>query len=275
MESHFSLWQVLVLAIMQGITEFLPISSDGHLAILAPLLFGGGDPPADMFLLTVVLHLGTLGSILVFYWRRVLCLLGEDRRVLWLICLGTIPAVALVLVCKLVFDEQFEKVLASPLLAGLMLPVTGLALITSESLARGNRDYRQLTWFDSLQIGAAQALAILPGLSRSGTTIAAGLGRGMSRMSAAAYSFLLAIPALAGAGIYEGFSFLKEGKPLSTPVADLALGAMLSFAVGLGALAVLSRMLERGRLHYFGWYCIALGIAVTLWQLWAITSASH
>jgi undecaprenyl-diphosphatase len=262
----FSLWQVVVLAVVQGITEFLPISSDGHLVVIAPLLFGRGSGPPNMMDLTIALHLGTLGSILVFYRRRVAELLTNDRRVLGLICLGTVPAVALVLACKLLFEPWFEPVLQSRLLAGLMLPVTGLALLWSQSWS-GKRDYRDLTWLESLLIGLAQATAILPGLSRSGTTITAGLGLGLSRMSAATYSFLLAIPALAGAGVYEGFSLLKDNNPLSAPPAYLAVGAIVSFFVGLGALKALSRMLERGRLHYLGWYCIALGAAVTIWQL--------
>src|SRR5262245_32206953 len=100
---QFSLWQVLVLAVVQGITEFLPVSSDGHLALVEPLLWlGSSDQPHAMDL-TIMLHLGTLGSILVYYRQRVFRLLGEDRRVMWLIALGTLPAVVLVLVCKWVF----------------------------------------------------------------------------------------------------------------------------------------------------------------------------
>ena len=111
-------------------------------------------------------------------------------------------------------------------------------------------------------IGIAQAAAILPGLSRSGSTIAAGLTLGMSRSAAATYSFLLAIPALAGAGVYEAFKMLKQPEPLSASPRDLAIGAAVSFAVGLAALALLQRVVERGRLHYFGWYCVGLGVVV-------------
>jgi undecaprenyl-diphosphatase len=259
---QFSLWQVLVLAVVQGITEFLPVSSDGHLALVEPLLRGNqADAPSSMDL-TIILHLGTLGSILVYYRERIFRLLGEDRRVLFLIVLGTIPAVALVLCCKMFFDEWFEPILKSTLMAGIMLPVTGAALLWAHYRGGGQRDYRELKWTDSLLIGLAQATAILPGLSRSGTTIAAGLSRGMSRASAATYSFLLAIPALAGAGVYEAFSMLKDPKPLSASPVNLTIGAAVSFVVGLAAIAVLTRVLERGRLHYFGWYCIALGLIV-------------
>jgi undecaprenyl-diphosphatase len=260
---QYSLWQVLVLAVVQGITEFLPVSSDGHLAIIEPLLWPNSASRPQSMDLTIVLHLGTLGSILVYYRQRAFRLLGEDRNVLWLIVLGTLPAVALVLLCKLLFDDEvFESTLKWPLLAGLMLPVTGAALIWTHARSAGDRDYHQLTWWDSLLIGMAQAAAILPGLSRSGSTIAAGLSLGMSRPAAANYSFLLAIPALAGAGVYEAFSMFRHRMPLSTSVPNLVIGALLSFVVGLAALALLSRVVERGRLHYFGWYCVVLGLAV-------------
>jgi undecaprenyl-diphosphatase len=263
---QFSLWQVLVLAVVQGVTEFLPISSDGHLAVIKPLLFGSGTPPSSLDL-TIALHLGTLGSILVFYHRRILRLLTEDRRVVPLLVIGTIPAVALVLVAKKLLDQQLEAVLESPLLAGFMLPVSGAALLWSLRQPPGSMEYRDLPWWKSLLIGIAQAAAILPGLSRSGSTIAAGLGLGMSRRAAASYSFLLAIPALAGAGAYEGLSLLKDREPLSAPASYLAIGAGVSFAVGLLALRLLNALLERGQLHWFGWYCIVLGAIVVAWQL--------
>ncbi len=264
---QFEWWQVLVLAVVQGITEFLPISSDGHLAIVAPLLLGGSDRQIDLDL-TITLHMGTLGSILVYYRRRIARLLGEDRRVIPLLFIGTLPAVAVVLASKvLVDDERFEQSLASPLLAGIMLPVSGIVLLWSLSLRAGKREYRDLTWAESLFIGICQATAILPGLSRSGTTIASGLSRGLDRPAAAGYSFLLAIPALAGAGSYEALKLLTTGKQLSTSPTLLALGAAVSFIVGLAAVALLERLLIRGQLKWFGWYCIVLGIAVVVWQL--------
>jgi undecaprenyl-diphosphatase len=258
---QFSLWQVLVLAVVQGITEFLPVSSDGHLALAKPLLWGSGSPPESLDL-TIVLHVGTLGSILVYFWRRIVSLLGEDRRVLWLIVVGTIPLVIVFLICKLALDEWFEPVLESTRLASIMLPVTGIALIWSQRQARGSRDYRDLRWSDSLWIGTAQAAAILPGLSRSGSTIAAELLLGLSRSAAVTYSFLLAIPALGGAGVYGGYKMLRHPEQLSTSPANLAIGAAVSFIVGLAALALLERVMQRGRLHYFGWYCIGLGTVV-------------
>jgi len=259
---QFSLWQVLVLAVVQGVTEFLPVSSDGHLALIEPLLWGRGTELPKSMDLTIVLHLGTLGSILVFYRHWIARLLGQDRRALWLIVVGTLPAVGLVLLCKFVFDKAFEPVLKSTLLTGFMLPVTGIALIWAQRAGAGERTYRDLSWFESLLIGIAQAAAILPGLSRSGSTIAAGMALKLSRPAAATYSFLLAIPALAGAGVYEAFSMAKDKVPLSTSSGNLLIGALVSFVVGLAALGLLKRIVEHARLHYFGWYCILLGAIV-------------
>src|SRR4030095_6917772 len=136
-------------AVIQGVTEFLPISSDGHLVVVRPLLFSAGSAPTNAMDLTIVLHLGTLGSILVYYFRRIVRLIGEDRRVLWTLAVGTLPAVAIVLACKAAFGEQFERILQSELLAGFMLPVTGLAVLWAMLQKPGAWEYRELTWRDA------------------------------------------------------------------------------------------------------------------------------
>jgi undecaprenyl-diphosphatase len=259
---QFELWQVLVLAVVQGITEFLPISSDGHLALAEPLIWQSSQPRPNAMDLTIVLHMGTLGSILVYYRERIWRLLGEDRRVLWLMCVGTVPAVALVLTDKFLFDEWIESTLKNTLLTGCMLMASGSMLLIAQRVGKGSRDYRSLRTYESVLIGCAQATAILPGLSRSGTTISSALALGLSRPAAATYSFLLAIPALAGAGVYKGYSMLKHPEALSTSPANLTIGCLVSFLVGLVAIAVLTRVLARGRLHYFAWYCIVLGVVV-------------
>lgn len=257
------LWQVLVLAVVQGITEFLPISSDGHLVLFANLL-NENTENLDVSSVVIALHMGTLGSIIVFYWQRLWALLKADRRVVPLLIVGTIPAIILGLPIKLLAEKA---ILESPLLAGLMLPATGLLLIWSSRQPPGNIDYRQLTWKQAVAIGTAQAAAILPGLSRSGCTISTALGLRLTRESAATFSFLLAVPALAGAGVLELIKIIKKGdfQPAVAPL-DLTLGVVLSFVVGLAALWVLVRMLERGRFAIFGWYCIVLGVCVTIWQ---------
>jgi undecaprenyl-diphosphatase len=264
---QFSLWQIAVLAVVQGVTEFLPISSDGHLVLVRPLLFPSGNAPKEAMDVTIALHLGTLGSIVVYYFRRIAGLLAEDRRVIGLLGIGTLPAVVIVLVGKKLLGERFEPILQSELLAGLMLPVTGGIVLWAMRHPAGAREYRDLSWGEAIWIGICQATAILPGLSRSGTTISAGLGLGLTRTAAATYSFLLAIPALAGAGVYEVWSLIREPHPLSAQPVHLAIGAVISFAVGLAAIWSLERLLARGQLQWLAWYCIVLGVAVVVWKL--------
>ena len=251
-------WQVLVLAIVQGITEFLPISSDGHLLLLATWL-QGGKTSAETHDLTIVLHGGTLASIIVYYWREIVGLVTKDWRSIGLIAVGTLPAVLIGLPMKM--TAWGEAILNSTLLAGACLMITGVILLATGRLTPGQLTYARLPWTSALWIGIAQAFALLPGWSRSGSTIAAGLGLGLSRSQSATFSFLLAIPALSGAGVLGGIHLLKSPS-FSTPPWQLALGAGVSFVVGIGALWWLNRWLAKGRLHLFGWYCIALGLVV-------------
>ena len=259
------LWQIIVLAAVQGVTEFLPISSDGHLVVVSPLLYGSSTPPPGIATLTIVLHMGTLLSIIVFYWQRVMRLIGEDRRVLGLIVVGTLPAVIIGVPIKFFA----EPILESVWLAGLLLPVTGLALLWLKRFPAEGKDYREMSVLDAWWIGVLQASAILPGISRSGTTISCGVTRGLSRSSAATFSFLMAIPAIAGAGVLEVLKHLikPEGPPL--PIAHGLIGGAVAFVVGLVALWWLNVWLQRGRLHWFAWYCIGLGICVLAWQTYA------
>jgi undecaprenyl-diphosphatase len=260
---QLSFWQMLILAVVQGITEFLPVSSSGHLVVVSHWLAPGED--LDQFVeLNVVLHLGTLGSIVVYYWRHLVRLLGEDRRILGLIAIGTAPAVAIGLPLRL-FGKDL---LASPSLTGAMLLVTGgLLLLASRFTARQSEEYQRLSPWQALWIGLAQACALLPGISRSGTTISTGLLTGLSPRAATAFSFLLALPAIGGAGVLEVAKMAAGRAPASSlPMSWLAIGALVSFGVGLGAIAILVRMLERNRLHWFAWWCIPLGLLVLAWQ---------
>jgi undecaprenyl-diphosphatase len=259
---ELSLWQILVLAVVQGVTEFLPISSDGHLAVVSEFLAPGQD--LDKFVeVNIVLHLGTLGSILVYYFRRIMRLLGEDRRLIGLIILGTIPAV----VVGLPLHKFGKHILGDPLLAGLMLPVTGLLLIVASRFQNGKQDYRDITWRQALLIGCAQVFALLPGISRSGTTISSGVALGLSPKSATTFSFLLALPAIAGAGVLEMIEIAGSEGGGQTPVPWLIAGAVTSFVVGLAAVSLLVRVVEKQRLHWFAYWVIPFGIAVVIWQL--------
>jgi undecaprenyl-diphosphatase len=260
---------VVILAVVQGITEFLPISSSGHLVVVAALLSPTGTTAGlDVSDVNIVLHAGTLLSILVYYWRRVWHLLGEDRRVIATLAIGTVPAAVLGFTIKL----KFEHLLESPVVAGAMLIVTGLVLIAASRVPRGDNTYQQLSYRRSFGIGLAQAVAILPGISRSGSTICAGVAAGLSPRNSATFSFLLAIPVISGATILE-LKDLIEGVSVTTPISYLAIGAAIAFVVGFLALSWLVRWLEKGRLEYFAYWCIPVGTAVLLWQWFSQTSA--
>ncbi|MBN2021486.1 MAG: undecaprenyl-diphosphate phosphatase [Pirellulales bacterium] len=260
--------EILLLAIIQGIGEFLPISSSGHVVVGLELFERFGREIPDRLTVNIVLHLGTLASILVFYRRRIVQLLGADRRVILLVLVGSIPAGAAgLLIKKTALGAPIEAALENALLAGAMFPLTGLGLLWAARRAGGQTPCRDLSYRGALAIGLFQALAILPGISRSGATIVAGLATGLRRDEAAAFSFLLAIPAIAGAGLLETVDVLRGGT-LDTPPLTLLVGALVSFAVGLAALAWLIRWLQTGRLHLFAWYLIPLGALVVLWQLW-------
>jgi undecaprenyl-diphosphatase len=259
---QLTLWQIVILAIIQGVTEFLPVSSSGHLVIAAAVLTNNDAEALDVSDVNIMLHMGTLLSILVFYWQRVVRLMGQDRRTLHLLAVATLPAVVVGLPLKLFLEELLE----SPLLAGCLLIVTGLVLLWVARRKQGSAEYQQLSYGQSLFIGICQAFAILPGLSRSGTTISAGLSANLSPRSAATFSFLMAIPAIGGAGLLE-VAHLASGAEVATPLRYLAVGALIAFAVGLISLWWLVQCLERGRLQWFAWWCIPVGLAVVIWQV--------
>jgi len=263
-----SLWEIILLGIVQGLTEFLPVSSSGHLVVANALLETlGSEPVEDLIEVSIVLHLGTLAAVLVFYRREIFRLLGVDRRAVPLLIVGTIPAVIFGLLIKKGPFESLEKqILENPLVAGLMFPVTALVLLWVARRPPGDTDYPELTWQKSLTIGLMQAVAILPGISRSGFTIAAGLGVGLQRKAASTYAFLLAIPVIAGAGLLEGIEAF-QAETTGTAPWNLAVGFFVAFAVGSVALKLLVRWVQQGRLAMFAYYLLPLGIAVTAWQL--------
>jgi len=251
-------WVLAILAVVQGLTEFLPISSSGHLVIGASLL----GPPSESFdvaEITIALHVGTLLSILVYYRRRIVRLAGRDRGAVRSVVVGTIPAVLV----GVPVEMWWEDFLESPLIAGLMLLVTGCILLGMRRPAAGDGDYPQMSVGDAWWVGLAQAAAILPGLSRSGSTIFAGTRRGLRPQAAATFSFLLAIPAIAGAGLLKAASMVAKGTPPMTPWSHLLGGVAISFVVGLAALAWLVAWLEQGRIWWFALWCLPLGVLVT------------
>jgi undecaprenyl-diphosphatase len=277
-----NLFQALLLGILQGASEFLPISSSGHLVLVPWLL----NWPAPGLTFDAVVHWGTAAAVVVYFWRdwvtlagAAIRILGEtgffrknpvsggaepsqgstDARLVWLILLGTIPAA----VIGYLFDDFFEAMFARPVAAAGFLLVTAALLTASERIGRREHGVESLTWLDALLVGLAQALAIFPGVSRSGATIAAGLTRNLKRESAARFSFLLATPIILAAGLFKLVDLVEAGG-LATQGSALILGFVAAGVVGYGCIHFLMRYLEQRRLYPFAVYCAVAGILCLL-----------
>lgn len=252
----------IVLGIIQGISEFLPISSDGHLVIGEALLnaITGETSTGHGMFEEVALHIGTLGAIVVIYWKDLIAAL-TDRKLLLSMVIATIPAVIVGLTLKDWFDATFD----SPIIAAVGLLVTAIFLLTAQWLERNDGVDQEITPMIALVIGLFQSLALLPGVSRSGSTISSAVLMGVSRLSAARFSFLIAVPAVSGAIVLTMKDLIT--KPALQPHwGPLMVGVAISFVVGLAALKVLLAMLARYPLSWFAYYCIAAGLGVLLWQ---------
>ncbi|MDR1269083.1 MAG: undecaprenyl-diphosphate phosphatase [Planctomycetaceae bacterium] len=241
----------MIISIVQGIGEFLPISSSGHLAVTEHLFGRFGQPltgsETDFIKLEILLHLGTLIAVLIVFRQRIVDLFGKDLRLIPLLIIGTLPAVVVGLLVKK-FAPWIE---ADLYIISICFAVTGFLLILSRN-TDGEKTCSTMTWFDALVIGTVQAVAILPGLSRSGSTIVAGLFRKLRRDEAATFSFLLAIPVIGGIGILELKGLLKpntEPDAISTHL--LLVGMSVSCVVGIAALVWLLDWLKKGQLWYF------------------------
>ncbi len=252
----------IVLGLVQGLTEFLPISSSGHLVIV-PVMLGWEEPSLG---LTVMLHMGTLVALLIYFRQELIDLTlgllgrGEDpaaaRRVIRFLVIGTVPAVVAGLALGGFFEETFER----PYETCVELVITGLLLVGMERYGERARR-RPLDDGRAAFIGVGQALAILPGISRSGATIGAGLLAGLTREEATRFSFLLSIPAIAGAGLLD----LAEGELVVTG-ASIA-GTILSGIAGYLSIHYLLRFVRTHSLTVFAWYLFAIGpiAALVIW----------
>jgi undecaprenyl-diphosphatase len=268
--------QAIVMGLVQGLTEFLPISSSGHL-ILVPAMLGWDDELLTSLAFSVMLHLGTLGALLAYFWRdwtrlvpaglatlRDRSFAGEpDRRLAWLLAISTIPAV----IAALVFGDVIEETVREPGLVALML-VVGAALIwLADRRPPTGLTIGRLSFPGALAIGTAQAVALIPGVSRSGISIAAGRAIGLDRPAAARFSFLMATPIIAMAGAWETIGLIRDGAAGDLSLAVLAAGMLAALGAGLLAIHVLLRWLAAHSLAIFVWYRLALAAIVLIWFL--------
>lgn len=254
----------VILGIVQGIAEFLPISSSGHLVIADALLkeYAGTSTPEESATMGIALHFGTLMSILVVYRKDLVALLSNYRLMFLIVC-ATIP-VGLV---GVFFKDYVDAAFGSPILTGAALLLTAAFLMAGRALKKSDDELSAMTRRTAMVIGIFQTIAIIPGVSRSGSTIAAGMACGLNREHATRFSFLIAIPAIGGASVMELKDFVTGEATFHGSPRPLILGTVVSFVVGVFALRWLIKMVVADRLHFFAAYCVIAGLATVLWQL--------
>jgi len=266
-----SLWQAVVLGVVQGLTEFLPISSTAHLRIV-PALLDWPDPGAGF---SAVIQIGTLVAVFAYFWRDLTHIVpatlrsmatrridSADARLGWLMAIGSVPVV----VCGLSFKKYIEGPWRSLYVISASMIALALVLLLAEWTVRRRersggkfKELGELTWFDGLAVGLAQALALIPGSSRSGVTITAGLFVGMSRSTAARFSFLLSLPAVFGAGVYELYKERHELLGSQDSIINLLASTVVAGVVGYASIAFLVGYLKRHSTGLFIIYRLALG----------------
>lgn len=255
--------EALLLGIVQGLTEFLPVSSDGHLE-LAKWLLGDQSNAADSFLMTIILHFGTAFAIVWVFRKSIIDILKnittkDGKRFILLIIISMIPAV----IVGVGFEEEIETLFHNQIvLVGILLMVNGLVLIASDYFPKSNKP---VTPGKALLIGIAQAIAILPGISRSGSTISSSVALGIDRKEAANFSFLMVVPLLFGKmakDIVDGKLIMEQSKAL-----PLLLGFVCSFVVGIIACTWMLKIVQKAKLSYFGIYCLIIGLAAIVVKL--------
>ena len=267
-----SLLNAMILGLIQGIAEFLPISSSGHLSILNNLFHMTTTENGHMFF-DVLLHLGTLFSVCVVYWQDIVQmfyevlgflhagpLAGERRahypaaRLFLMIVLGTLP-----LFLILPINDMMEGLYYKSVFIGVMLVLTGCILYISDKMQQGKKTEKNMSMLDAIIIGLCQAAATIPGLSRSGTTITAGLATGLRRDFAVKYSFLLSLPAVLGANILAFAKAIRTGVDWSCLPAYLV-GTVVAILSGIASISLLKHIASKGKFGGFAYYCWVVGV---------------
>ena len=274
-----SIWESIFYGLVQGIAEFLPISSSGHLAIFQSV-FGTGDPDANISF-NVLLHLGTLIAVFFVYWRdigQLICsfftLCGkllhknfkfstytENERFVILILIATLPLLPAALL-----DGYIGVLSSSVIVVGVILLFNALLLFFSDKMAKGNKTLAEVKPRNAIAVGLCQMIAILPGLSRSGSTITGGLTQGFERPLAVKFSFILSIPAILGACVLELPDFFRTASAEgSTQLLIYLAGAAVAALTGVGAMKLLTYISKKSNFRIFSYYCIAAGLFAITW----------
>lgn len=262
--------QAILLGLIQGLTEFIPVSSTGHLLIAQSLL--GIDPGDVTFAFLVLVQMGTIVSLVVYFWEDLLVLFKaffarpfstQENRLGWYIIFATIPA----LLAGVLLNDAVEALFRYPLIeASIRLFTAALLMSLAEYFGKRTRSLEKMNWIDSLFVGMMQILAVFPGASRSGTTISAGLFRGFDRPSAARFAFLMSIPVMVAAGLYELLDVLNMSD-LSSFLPVLAVGFITAAMVGWLAIKWLLKYLNDHSLYIFAGYCAVMGSLILIYGM--------
>ena len=263
----------ILMGIIQGVAEFLPISSSGHLALFQTF-FGMENMEEKYMFFTVLLHFGTLISVCMVYWRDIVDMIREfflgiaalagrkdtgvapppARRMVMLIIMATVPLFVMVFL-----RDAVNQLFSNSIMVSCALLATGFILFFSDRMARGHKTAKNATVADALIVGCGQALAVIPGLSRSGTTISVGMMRGFDRAFAVRFSFLMSLPAVLGANVLE----IKDALASNFPIEELPMylvGVAVSAVVGYFAIRLVKSLSDKGKFGKFAYYCWAVGL---------------
>lgn len=265
------LFQAIVLGVVQGLSEFLPISSSGHLVLVPWLLGWDASGLTSSLTFDLALHLGTSVALLAYFWRDWISLAravlrgltdakaraSHEWRLAWLIVLGCLPAG----IVGALLEDEIEATVRQPALIAALMMAFGLVLLASDRIGKRSRDLAQVNLMDAIVIGVAQILALAPGVSRSGITMTAGLFQGLDRSAAARFSFLLSAPITVAAALYKMRVLLKQ-PPSGPETIAFVVGAVVAATVGALAIGFLLRYLQRQPVDLFVWYRLAAGACV-------------
>ena len=274
-----SIWFAALQGLVQGLTEFLPVSSSGHLVLVQALF--GSDVETNYMLFNVLLHFGTLLSVIVAFWKDIKELFIEFfgwvrdgfkinghpyRRFIVMLLITLIPMFAI-----LPIESKLEAAFSSPLLVGLMLLLTAALLYLSEKASKKHKTEQNASWLDALIVGIGQMFAVIPGLSRSGTTICTGLFRGFSREFAVRFAFIMSLPVVLGANILEIADVIQDPSLMGeTSIACYVVGIVVSMVSGLAAIRMVKFITNRGNFRPFVVYCTLVGTIAVVASLIAM-----
>ncbi len=266
--------QAIIMGLVQGLTEFLPVSSSGHL-VLSKFILGADLGTSALF--EILLHVGTLAAVFVFYWKDVLNLIKEglllikdcalfilkrqkmemylERKMVVFIIVASIPTAVLGLLMEAFLEDLF---LSSVIAVGFALLVTGTFLMMIRKMPKGHKTLKEMKGRDALTVGIVQGIATIPGISRSGSTVTAGIFCGLDKEFAFRFSFLMSIPAILGAAVLKVLDV--DGADLAANAGPYLAGMLVSAVIGYACIRWLKNLIQKDQFHYFGYYCLAVGL---------------